>query len=121
MSTLRGSLSVSSSGTATAFTFRDEFGVVTTFAANERLEIHTITGSLQTGAGSLTLFNDVDGDGTVDADETLLVIALSNLTSFYGGYGVAPIITPPGVVLKAISSTSATYDITITGIKRRIQ
>lgn len=121
MSTLRGILSVSSAATATDFTFYDEFDNVFTFGDDERFEIHTVTVSLQTGAGSITIFNDDDGGDDLDSGEELLVVALSNLASFFGDYSSAPLFTPAGTTLKAISSTSATYDITVTGVKRRVE
>lgn len=119
MSTIRGICSVSSSGSATEFTFYDEFDNVYTFPDDHRFEIVTVTVSLQSGSGSITLFNDDDDDDTVDSGEEVLVVALSNLATFFGNYGSAPLITPCGCSLKAISSTSATYDVTVTGVSRR--
>lgn len=116
MSTIRGTISVTSSADAQTFTFYDEFNNTVTLAADERIQIHTVTVSVTSGTHEITLFNDVDGDDAVDTGETLLVIALGSHQSFFGDYSSAPLYTLPGVDLVVLPSSSATYDVVITGV-----
>lgn len=61
--------------TAAAITLRDEGGTTTrTLASNERFILQAYTGHVDSDAGIVQMFNDVDGDGNVDANEIMAVM-----------------------------------------------
>ncbi len=65
-------LSSSDLTTAAALVLRDAGGAARTLSSVERVLLQTVNIAVASGVGTVDIFDDADGDGTVDAGERLL-------------------------------------------------
>lgn len=60
--------------TAAPLVIRDAGGLTHTLNANERVYIQTLNIQAAAGTGTVTIFDDRDGDGVADAGERMLLV-----------------------------------------------
>lgn len=114
-----GRLINTAASTVQDIAFTDVNGNTHTFATGERLIIDTITVNNRATAKDLTVFQDADADGAIDAGEELAVatFAAAGNANFVYEKGLAskPITAAATNTFKALASAAGAIDVVVTG------
>jgi hypothetical protein len=104
--------------TAASVTLKDANDITYTLAANERLILDTLTGTIDPASTTIVadFFADIDGDGVIDANE--LTVRFSYVISQFNG-GPEGLPFPVGITPKVKSSGAAA--VRVTGMGRVVK
>lgn len=99
--------------------FKDVNGKVHTFAAGERLIIHTVQVNNRATAKDITVFQDADADGAVDAGEELVAFSFAGQDNaqaeFINGLPSQRINAAATNTFKALASAAGAVDVVVVG------